>query len=166
MTLGNSKRLKLMRYAFSALLIAPCFSAHAQEQRAKIPRIGFLASGSPQSPNLEAFRGGLRELGYIEGKSILVEYRFIEGKSDRVPKLVAELLQLKLDVFVSSSAPAIRAAKETTSTIPVVMLVAGDPIALGLVDSLARPGGNITGLTRFTRELSAKRLELFKEVIP
>ena len=113
-----------------------------------------------------AFRQGLRDLGYIEGKNILVEYRYIEGKRDRIPGLVAELVQLKVDVLVSGTLPAIRAAKQATKTIPIVMVTTMDPVATGLVDSLARPGGNITGLTRLTRDLSGKRLELLKEVVP
>ena len=156
---------KFLVLALSAMLFAVYVPAEAQQTK-KVPRIGFLGSLGLQSPNLEAFRHGLRDLGYIEGKNILVEYRFIEGKLDRIPSLVTELLQLNVDVFVSTSSPAIRAAKEATRTIPIVMLITGDPIALGLVDSLARPGGNITGLTRFTRELSGKRLELLKEIIP
>ena len=113
---------------------------------------------------MEAFRQGLRDLGYIEGKNILVEYRYIEGKLDRYPSLVAELVQLKVDVLVATAA--IRAAKEATKTIPIVIVTPSDPVANGIVDSLARPGGNITGLTRFTRELSGKRLEVLREVVP
>jgi len=115
---------------------------------------------------VEAFREGLRDLGYIEGKNILVEYRYIEGKRDRIPGLVAELVQLKVDVFVSPTLTAILAAKQATKTIPIVMAINANPVALGLIDSLARPGGNITGLTTLNRELSGKRLELFKEVVP
>ncbi len=121
---------------------------------------------STEGPNIEGFRQGLRDFGYIEGKNILVEYRFHEGRPDRVPSLVAELLQLKVDVLVSTALSAIRAAKQATKTIPLVMVSNVDPVATGLVDSLARPGGNITGLTRLTRDLSGKRLELLKEVVP
>ena len=113
-----------------------------------------------------AFRRGLRDLGYIEGKNILVEDRYAAGKADRIPNLVAELVQMKVDVLVSPVVAAIRAAKESTKTIPIVMVIADDPVATGLVDSLARPGGNITGLTRLTQELNGKRLELLKEVVP
>ena len=108
----------------------------------------------------------MRDLGYVEGKNILIEYRYVEGKADRIPSLVAELVQLKVDVLVAASPPAIRAAKQATKTIPIVMVTTQDPVATGLVDSLARPGGNITGLTRLTRDLSGKRLELLKEVVP
>ena len=139
------------------------------QQPKKVPRIGFLAgSGDPNTPGVqvEAFRRGLQELGYVEGKNILVEYRYVEGNVDRIPSLVAELMQLKLDVFISASSPAIRAAKQAIKTIPIVMVITQDPVATGLVDSLARPGGNITGITRLTRELSGKRLELLTEVVP
>ena len=143
------------------------------QQPAKIPRIGFLSrdlhpadSRAPSPRNLNAFRQGLRELGYIEGKNILVEYRYVEGGLDHVPALVAELVQLKVDVLVAAFTIALRAAKQATKTIPIVMVTTVDPVATGLVDSLARPGGNITGLTMLTRDLSGKRLELLKEVVP
>jgi putative tryptophan/tyrosine transport system substrate-binding protein len=139
------------------------------QQAGKVPRIGYLDStGDPKTPqpSVEAFRQGLRDLGYIEGKNILVEYRYAAGMTDRMPSLVAELVQLKVDVVVVSALPAIRAAKQATKTIPIVMVTTQDPVATGLVDSLARPGGNITGLTRLTRDLSGKRLELLKEVVP
>jgi putative ABC transport system substrate-binding protein len=145
------------------MLFALCLLAYAQ-QPAKIPRIGFV-SGDP-GPYVEAFRLGLRNLGYIEGKNILVENRNVEGNVDRIPSVVAELMQLKVDVLVASQLSAIRAAKEATKTIPIVMVTTVDPVAAGLVDSLARPGGNITGVTRLTRELNGKRLELLKEVVP
>src|SRR5262245_36657928 len=155
-------------FALSAMLFALCFSAEAQRP-GKIPRIGYVSSAGDSSnpgPNTEAFRQGLRDLGYIEGKNILVEYRYLEGNVGRLPDHVAELLQLKVDVFVSPIDTAIRAAKQGTTTIPIVMVITGDPVAAGIVDSLARPGGNITGLTRFTRELSGKRLELLKDAVP
>ncbi|MBI2350370.1 MAG: hypothetical protein HYV00_02630, partial [Deltaproteobacteria bacterium] len=136
----------------------------AQAQQAgKIPRIGFVSGpGDPNTPGLhvEAFRQGLRDLGYIEGKNILVEYRYVEGNAARAPGLVAELVQLKVDVLVTGLLGAIRAGKQATKTIPIVMVTLVDPVATGLIDSLARPGGNVTGLTRLTRELSGKRLEL------
>ena len=152
-----------------AVLFTLSVSAHAQ-QPAKVPRIGFV-SGSGDSntpgPQIETFRQGLRDLGYIEGKNILIEYRYLSsGGPVEAARLVAELLQLKLDVFVVSARPAIRAAKQATKTIPIVMVTTQDPVKLGFVDSLARPGGNITGVTRLTRELSGKRLELLKEMIP
>ncbi len=132
-------------------------------------RIGFLAvSGDPNTPGpwVEAFRQELRDLGYTEGKNIVVEYRYIEGKLDRIPSLVAELVQLKVDVLVVIALSSIRAAKQATKTIPIIIVATVDPVATGIVDSLARPGGNITGLTRLTRDLGGKRLELLKEVIP
>jgi putative tryptophan/tyrosine transport system substrate-binding protein len=154
--------------AFGAVLFALCFAAHAQEPK-KIPRIGYVSvSGDAKNPGrfVEAFRQGLRDLGYNEGKNILVEYRYPGEEVDRVPGFVAELVQLKVDVLVSSSTGAIRAARQATKTIPIVMVASFDPVEIGMVESLARPGGNITGLTRLTRELSGKRLELFKEAVP
>jgi putative tryptophan/tyrosine transport system substrate-binding protein len=159
---------KITVFTLCAILFALCVSAEAQ-QPGKVPQIGILVpSGDPSTPSrqVEAFRQGLRELGYIEGKNILVEYRYAEGKQDRIPSLVAELVQLKVDVFVVTSLRAIRAAMQATKTIPIVMVTTVDPVASGLVVSLARPGGNITGLTRLTRELTGKRLELLKEVAP
>jgi putative tryptophan/tyrosine transport system substrate-binding protein len=159
---------KIIGLALGALLLALCSFAQAQ-QAGKVPQIGYLIpSGDPSTPRppVEAFRQGLRELGYIEGKNILVDYRYGEGKQDRIPRLAAELVQLKVDVLVVTSLPAIRAAMQATKTIPIVMVTTVDPVATGLVVSLARPGGNITGLTRLTRELSGKRLELLKEVVP
>jgi ABC-type uncharacterized transport system substrate-binding protein len=152
------------------VLLALGVTTEAQ-QPGKVPRIGFLSnlvSPSPTTPDLvaEVFRQGLRDLGYIEAKNIVVEYRYSEGMADRLPGLAAELVQLKVDVLVSASLQGIRAAKQATKTIPIVIVTTADPVAAGLVDSLARPGGNITGLTRLTRDLSGKRLELLKEVIP
>jgi len=115
---------------------------------------------------MEAFRQGLRDLGYIDGKNVLVEYRYLEGKLDRIPDLVAELMHLKVDVFVLTPLSAIRAAKQATKTIPIVMVVTQDPVKTGLVHGLARPGANVTGLTLLTRDLGGKRLELLKEVVP
>jgi putative tryptophan/tyrosine transport system substrate-binding protein len=150
------------------LALTPLRLAEAQQTK-KVPRIGFLAvSGDPKTPGpwVEAFRQGLRDVGYVEGKNISVEYRYIEGKLDRIPNLVAELVQIKVDALVLVALPSIRAAKQATKSIPIVMVATVDPVATGLVDSLAHPGGNITGLTRLTRELSGKRLELLKEVVP
>jgi len=161
-------RKKFFGFAFCAMLFTLSFPAQGQ-QPAKIPRIGVVpVSGDPNTPGLlvEAFRGGLHELGYVEGKNILVEYRYPGEEPDRVSGSVAELVQLKVDVLVSSSTGAIRAAKQATKTIPIVMVTSIDPVETGIVESLARPGGNITGLTRLTRELSGKRLELFKEAVP
>ena len=156
-------------FTLSALLIALCVSAHAQQPAKKIPRIGYVrVVGVPSipGPNVGAFRHGLKDLGYVEGKNIQIEFRYAEGKRARVPSLVAELVQLKVDVLVSPDSNAIRVAKQTTKTIPIVMVINQDPVATGLVDSLARPGGNITGISRLTRELSGKRLELLTEVVP
>jgi putative ABC transport system substrate-binding protein len=152
---------------FGALLFALCCPVWAQ-QPTKIPRIGYLSGNYPADPgpNVEAFRQALRNLGYIEGKNILVEYRYEEGKPERAPGLVGELVKLNVDLLVVVPGPAIRAAKQATTTIPIVMVTTADPVATGYVDSLARPGGNITGLTRFTRDLDGKRLELIKETVP
>jgi putative ABC transport system substrate-binding protein len=159
----NKKLLWLLTF----LILAMGTLAQAQ-QPGKVPRIGYV-SGTDDLNNPgpdETFRQGLRDLGYIEGKNILIEYRSQEGKADRGPGLVAELIQLKADVLVLVPSPAIRAAKPATKTIPIVMNTTNDPVATGLVDSLARPGGNITGVTRITRDLNGKRLELIKDVVP
>jgi ABC-type uncharacterized transport system substrate-binding protein len=167
---GKSMKKRIV-VAFLATLLLVSVRLVAAQQPMKVPRIGFVSGrGSPTpttyDPNTEAFRQGLKDLGYVEGKNIVIEYRGAEGKADTIPGLVAELVQLKVDVFVSGTLPAIRSAKQATKTIPIVMVTTVDPVATGLVDSLARPGGNITGLTRLTRELSGKRLELLKEVVP
>jgi putative tryptophan/tyrosine transport system substrate-binding protein len=160
---------KILLLALCSLLLALGFSAQAQEPK-KVPRIGFVSGASGDAsnpgPQVEAFRQGMRDLGYVEGKNIRIEYRYIEGKSERIPSFVAELVQLKVDVLVVTNPPSTRAAKQMTKTIPVVIVTTADPVATGIIDSLARPGGNITGLTRLTRELSGKRLELFKEAVP
>lgn len=158
----------ILVWLLATFFLATVSLAEAQ-QPGKIPRIGFVTSaGNPTSPGLrvEAFQRGLRELGYVEGKNILVEYRYIEGKTERVPEIVAELVQLNVDVLVPLSLGAVRVAKQATRTIPIVTVLPDDLVALGIVDSLARPGGNITGLTRLSRELSGKRLELLTEVLP
>jgi putative ABC transport system substrate-binding protein len=153
----------LFQLTLWALLFALCFPAEAQQPK-KVPRIGFV-SGSP-GPDVQGFQQGLRELGYVEGKNILVEYRYYEGVTERSPSLVTELVQFKVDILVVSQLAAIRAAKQLTRTIPIVMVTTADPVAIGLIDSLARPGGNVTGITLLTRELNGKRLELLKEMIP
>jgi len=144
-----------------------CAIAEAQQPK-KVPRVGYLSTGSISSTlaNREAFQQGLRGLGYVEGKNVVVEYRFAEGKLDRVPDLVAELVLLKVDVIVVSSSSVARAAKKVTTTIPIVMASAGGPFRDGLIASLARPGGNVTGLTNVGNDLGAKRLELLKVVFP
>src|SRR4030095_5663467 len=140
----------------------------AEAQPTKVPRIGYVSgTGNPSDPGpyVEALRQGLRDLGHFDGKNILIEYRGAEGKVDRIPSLVAELVQLNVDVLVVVTLSSIRAAEQATKTIPIVM-VTGDPVASGIVDSLARPGGNITGLATLSRDLSAKRLELLTEAVP
>jgi putative ABC transport system substrate-binding protein len=166
----NSKvaaRTAKLVFVVVALLFA--LSPDAPAQQLKIPRIGFVpASGDPRTPGPQVapFRRGLRDIGYTEGKDIIVEYRYIEGQRDRIPSFVAELVRLKVDVLVLATLPTIELAKAATNTIPIVMVTTQDPVATGLVDSFARPGGNVTGLTRLTRDLSGKRMELLKEVIP
>jgi putative tryptophan/tyrosine transport system substrate-binding protein len=158
---------KILVSIFAVVILAFVHPAEAQQAN-RVPRIGWLVTGVPSSSalSLEAFRQGLRDFSYIEGKNIQIESRYAEGKLDRLPSLVAELVQLKVDVLVSGVYLAIRAAKQATYTIPIVMVIVVDPVATGLIDSLARPGGNITGLTRITRDLSGKRLELLKEAVP
>ena len=148
-------------------LLAAAVVAEAQ-QPAKAPRIGFLGGSSPSaiSARIETFRQGLRELGYVEGKNIVIEWRYAEGKFDRLPALAAELVRLKVDVIVTSGPLPTRAAKGATVTIPIVMTQVGDPVGSGFVASLARPDGNITGLSTLAPELSGKRLELLKETVP
>ena len=148
---------------FVNLILTLLQLAEAQ-QPMKVYRIGYLAAGEP-SVN-QGFKQGLRELNYIEGKNIVIEPRFAEGKLDRLPDLAAELVRLKVDVIVTPGGSSTRAAKGATSTIPIVMGAAGDPVADGLVTSLARPGGNITGLTNIAPDLVGKRLELLKEAMP
>lgn len=160
--------LRLLTSVFCALLFAFCSSAGAQQAK-KIARIGYVSvSGNPNSPGryVEAFRQGLRDLGYKEGQNIVVEYRYAAVEPERVPDFVAELVGLQVDALVSSSAGAIRAAKQATRTIPIIMVAPFDPVETGMVDSLARPGGNITGISRLSGELSGKRLEVFKEAVP
>jgi putative ABC transport system substrate-binding protein len=149
-----------------ATFIFTWFHLAIAQQPEKLPRIGYIAPTGPENTNYAAFLRGLRDLGYIEGKNILVEYRSMEGNRDRIPSLMAELVQLQVDILVSPNAPTILAAKQATRTIAIVMVVNTDPVASGLVDSLAHPGGNITGITRLTRDLSGKRLEVLKEVFP
>ena len=151
-----------------SLVIAFAMCGDVGAQPAKIPRIGFLIAASPSSVSarLEAFRQGLRELGYVEGKKIVIEWRYAEGKLDRLPALAAELVRLKIDIIVTGAPATTRAAKEATVTMPIVMAQDTDPVANGFVASLARPGGNITGLSTFAPELSGKQLELLKETVP
>ena len=148
----------------AASFVAPL--AAAAQPPAKIPRIGVLRSGSPPDPFVEAFRLGLRELGYAEGRNISLEYRWAEGREERLPDLAAELVRLKVDVIVAGGPAAVAAAKHAATTIPIVMAVSTDPVGLGLVASLARPGGNITGLATLTEEMPGKWMELLKETLP
>jgi putative ABC transport system substrate-binding protein len=160
-------RKTVISFTLCALLFALCFSAEAQ-QPTKIPRIGYLAPNSLSVlvARTEAFRQGLRDLGYVEGKTILIEWRSVEGKLDRLPALAAELVRLNVDVIVTAGPTATRPAKEATSTIPIVMTLDIDPVGTGFVASLARPGGNITGLSSLAPEISSKQLELLKEIVP
>jgi putative tryptophan/tyrosine transport system substrate-binding protein len=168
MKTGNSKKDKIFCFA-CAMLFALSFSASAQEQK-KGFRIGYLviADAASESTRSEAIRLALRHRGYIEGQNIAIEYRYAEGKRDRYGELAAELVGLKVDVIlVAGGDVAIRAAKNATKTIPIVMMGAGsDPVEAGHVESLARPGGNVTGITNLARDVGGKRLELFKEAVP
>ena len=159
-----------LRLAFSiTLLLGGLFNPVAAEaqQAAKIARIGYLARNLAASPHLhEAFRQGLRDLGYVEGRNVVIEYRDAEGKLERLPALAAELVALKVDVIVAASTLAALAAKQATRTLPIVFAAAADPVASGLVTSLARPGGNVTGLSNLAPELVGKRLELLKQAVP
>jgi putative ABC transport system substrate-binding protein len=146
------------------MLFALCVPAHGQ-QPAKVPRIGYLA-GIESPARVAAFRQPLRELGYLEGKNIVIEYRSAQGKLDRLPELATELVRLKVEVIVSGGSGSTRLAKEATNAIPIVMTGDPDPVGSGFVTSLARPGGNITGLSTLRSELSGKRLELLKEIVP
>jgi putative ABC transport system substrate-binding protein len=162
---------KPIRHSILFWLLATVFlttARIAQAQPTKIHRIGYLSPNSLSSnpARIEAFLQGLRELGYVEGKNIVIEYRNPEGKLDRLSSLAAELVRLKVDIIVTTSPAPTRAAKEATSTIPIVFAQDGDPVASGFVASLARPGENITGLSTLAPELSGKRLELLKEVVP
>jgi putative ABC transport system substrate-binding protein len=136
------------------------------QQAAKVPKVGWLGSRSASAPARELFRRELHALGYVEGKNMAIEYRYAEGRLERLPTLADELIRLKVDVLLTPSTPAALAAKDATSTIPIVFYSGSDPVALGLIDSLARPGGNITGFTTIGAVLVGKRLELLKESIP
>ncbi len=163
------KRAAASSILVSVMLLAVAVVAEAQQSK-KVFRIGYLSSGNPtsESARAEGLRLALRERGYIEGQNIAIEYRYAEGKVDRAPELAAELVRLKVDIIVVASGDQwIRAAKNATRTIPIVMMGQGsDPVRAGHVESLARPGGNVTGLTNLTRELGGKRLELLKEAVP
>ena len=157
----------IIGFALCAMLFTLCSFAEAQ-QPGKLAWIGFLSGSSPSavSARVEAFRQGLRDLGYVEGKNIVIESRYADGKLDRLPALAAELVHLKVDIIISAGPQVTRAAKEATGTIPIVMGFDYDPVGNGLIASLARPGENITGLSTLAPELSGKQLELLKEIVP
>jgi putative tryptophan/tyrosine transport system substrate-binding protein len=162
------RKAGILSILFVVLLLALGVIAEAQ-QPTKIPRIGILSPGSsafPASAPYDSFRQGLRELGYIEGKNIFIEIRYAEGKQDQLSDFATELVKLKVDVIVTSTRPGVLAAKNATSAIPIVFAAAADPVRAGLVSSLARPGGNSTGLSIVETELFGKRLELLKETFP
>jgi putative tryptophan/tyrosine transport system substrate-binding protein len=160
-------KIKITFLTLCALLLAFCVPAVAQQPK-KVPRIGFLfvSSLSSNSARAGAFRQGLRELGYVEGKNIVIEWRSADGKPDRLPALASELVRLNLDVLVTAGPAATRPAKEATATTPIVMAQDTDPVGNGFVASLARPGGNITGLSALSPEISGKQLELLREIVP
>jgi putative ABC transport system substrate-binding protein len=160
---------KILAWLTSVFIIAGVCSAEAQQTTKAMPRIGFISStGAPgsSSPLFDAFRLGLRDLGYVEGKNVLIERRYAEGRLDRMPALVNELVQQKVDVIVAANNVGIRAAKEATKMIPIVMISSVDPVAAGYVENFAHPGGNITGLAWLNRDISAKRVEFLKELLP
>jgi putative ABC transport system substrate-binding protein len=160
-------RVKLFGTGFCALLLVFCGAAEAQQPK-RIWHIGFLAPGSlaSYSTRVEAFRQGLRELGYIEGQNLTVQYRFADGSFERLPQLASELVRINVDAILAGGQPAVHAAKQATTSIPIIMGQAGDPVGAGHIASLARPGGNVTGLSDFTVGVITKRLELIKEVVP
>jgi putative ABC transport system substrate-binding protein len=165
-------RLAVIRPATTVVLLvlSALLGTAAAQSPKKVPRVGYLNPGSPSDPlsqrRLEAFRQGLRELGYVEGQSIVIESRWAEGKHDRLPALAADLVRSKVDVIVAMTGAATQAAQQATRTIPIVMSLVNDPVGSGLVASLARPGGNVTGLTIMSPDLVGKQLELLKEVVP
>jgi putative ABC transport system substrate-binding protein len=172
LTVNGSKQTAMSRKTIIvvwlvALAFAPFRLAEAQQPK-KVPLIGFLGvvPASAAGGRIEAFRQGMRELGYVEGKNIVIEYRHAEGKLERMPALAAELVRLKVDVIVAAGPTSTRPAKEATVTIPIVMVQDNDPVGNGFVASLAHPGGNITGLSSLAPEISGKQLELLKEIVP
>jgi putative tryptophan/tyrosine transport system substrate-binding protein len=147
-------------------LLSACGIQPPRAQPAKVPRIGYLGADSPGNPNTEAFLEGLREFGYVDGRNVVIEWRFAEGRDERLPQLAAELVGLSVDLVLAAGPIATRTAKDASRTLPIVMCFPGDPIGLGLIASLDHPGGNITGIASLTTELNAKRLELFAESLP
>src|SRR6478672_9396516 len=159
---------RVFRLTLAALLVVLCSSVGAQ-QAGKIPRIGYISgtyNPSNPGPYVEALRRGMRELGYTEGKNFIVEYRGAEGRLETIPRIIDELIRLKVDLLVLPLVRAIEAAKKATKTIPIVIITQVDPVATGFVASMARPGANITGIATLQRDLSGKRLELLSEVVP
>ena len=158
---------KILLSAVATLILASVFPGEAQQPK-KVPRIGFQSAASPaaMTPRTAAFSQGLRELGYVEGKNIVIEWRYAEGKLDRLDEFAAEFVRLKVDVIVTAAPSSTRAAKKATSTIPIVMAWDNDPVANGFIASLARPGENITGLSSLAPEITGKQLELLKETVP
>lgn len=151
----------------TTILLACCSSAEAQQPAKAVPRIGVIVSaGPPSSPQLDAFRSELRDLGYVEGKNISIERRYAEGRLDRMPELVNDLVQQKVDLILAPNNVAIQAARKATQSIPIVMVSSIDPVEAGFVKSFAHPGGNMTGLSSINRDLSAKRVELLTELLP
>jgi putative tryptophan/tyrosine transport system substrate-binding protein len=163
----STRQKKIMILTLCAMLFALCLTVGAQ-QSTNVPRIAYVtaSSASMQARRFEVFRQGLRDLGYVEGKNILLEYRFADGKVDRLHSLAAELVDLKVNVIVTAGPSVTGPVKRATSTIPIVMAQDTDPVGNGFVASLARPGGNITGLSSYSAELNGKRLELLKEIVP
>jgi putative tryptophan/tyrosine transport system substrate-binding protein len=149
-----------------SFILGAVYCAEAQQPAKSLPRIGFISSIAGDSPMFNAFRSGLSDLGYLEGKNILIEHRYAEGRLDRMPTFVHEFVQQKVDVIVAANNVAIRTAQKATKTIPIVILTSIDPVEAGYVESFAHPGGNITGFTHLSRDLSAKRVELLKELLP
>jgi putative ABC transport system substrate-binding protein len=160
-------KARILVYALPALILTTIHLAEGQQAK-KIPRVGYLTavSLSANAARIETFRQGLRELGYVEGKNIIIELRGADGKPDRLPALAAELVRLKVDIVVSGGPTVTRPVKEATTTIPIVMTFDNDPVGSGFVASLARPGGNITGLSTLAPDIGGKQLELLKEIIP
>ena len=163
--IGRSKGKKAFSPVLGAMLLALCSSTEAQ-QPTKSPRIGYLAARSSPEPRDEGFRQGLHDLGYIEGKNIAIEYRYARGKIEELAGFASEMVRLKVDIIVATGTPVALRAKEATSSIPIVIAIGDDPVELGLVSSLAQPGGNVTGVTTLATELRAKMLELLKEAVP
>ena len=167
MRVGALVRVFLFLFASASIAALPGAAAHAQEHQAgKVHRIGFLRAGQPPKPWVEAFQQGLRGHGYIDGQNVVVEFRIGDGSVDQLPQLAEELVRLKVDVILASSAPEAMAAKKATTSVPIVFANVFEPVEFGLVSSLARPGGNVTGLAISSADLAGKRLELLRELVP